>query len=31
METPPFSELGLPAELLAAIEKLGYESPSPIQ
>jgi ATP-dependent RNA helicase DeaD len=31
METPPFSELGLPAELLAAIEKLGYERPSPIQ
>ena len=31
METPPFSELGLPAELLSAIEKLGYERPSPIQ
>ena len=31
METPPFSELGLPACLLAAIETLGYERPSPIQ
>ena len=31
MDTPPFSELGLPAELLAAIEILGYEKPSPIQ
>ena len=31
MDTPPFSELGLPAELLAAIETLGYERPSPIQ
>ncbi len=31
METPPFSELGLPSELLAAIESLGYERPSPIQ
>ncbi len=31
METPPFSELGLPDELLAAIETLGYERPSPIQ
>jgi ATP-dependent RNA helicase DeaD len=31
METPPFSELGLPAPLLAAIETLGYERPSPIQ
>ncbi|MEI6676283.1 MAG: DEAD/DEAH box helicase, partial [Verrucomicrobiota bacterium] len=31
METPPFSELGLPAALLAAIETLGYERPSPIQ
>ncbi len=31
METPPFNELGLPAPLLAAIEKLGYERPSPIQ
>ncbi|WP_193213709.1 DEAD/DEAH box helicase [Luteolibacter marinus] len=31
METPPFSELGLPAELLAAVEALGFERPSPIQ
>ncbi len=31
METPPFSELGLPDDLLAAIEILGYERPSPIQ
>lgn len=31
METPPFSELGLPDTLLAAIETLGYERPSPIQ
>ncbi len=31
METPPFAELGLPAALLAAIETLGYERPSPIQ
>ena len=31
METPPFSDLGLPAPLLAAIEILGYERPSPIQ
>ncbi|MDP3850269.1 MAG: DEAD/DEAH box helicase [Luteolibacter sp.] len=31
METPPFSELGLSAPLLAAIETLGYERPSPIQ
>jgi len=31
MDTPPFSELGLPAELLAAVEALGYEKPSPIQ
>jgi ATP-dependent RNA helicase DeaD len=31
METPPFSELGLPAPLLAAIETLGYERSSPIQ
>ena len=31
METPPFSELGLPACLLEAIETLGYERPSPIQ
>ncbi|MEN9975349.1 MAG: hypothetical protein RLZZ282_1355, partial [Verrucomicrobiota bacterium] len=31
METPPFADLGLPAPLLAAIETLGYERPSPIQ
>jgi len=31
MDTPPFSELGLPEALLAAIETLGYERPSPIQ
>ena len=31
METPPFSELGLPAPLLAAIETMGFERPSPIQ
>ncbi|MCW1887045.1 DEAD/DEAH box helicase [Luteolibacter flavescens] len=31
METPPFSELGLPSELLAAVESLGFERPSPIQ
>ncbi|NJM38067.1 MAG: DEAD/DEAH box helicase [Akkermansiaceae bacterium] len=31
MDTPPFSELGLPDYLLAAIETLGYERPSPIQ
>jgi len=31
METPPFSELGLPSELLAAVETLGFERPSPIQ
>ncbi len=31
METPPFSELGLPEPLLAAIEALGFERPSPIQ
>jgi ATP-dependent RNA helicase DeaD len=31
MDTPPFTELGLPAPLLAAIETLGYERPSPIQ
>jgi ATP-dependent RNA helicase DeaD len=31
MDTPPFSELGLPAPLLAAIETLGFERPSPIQ
>ena len=31
MDIPPFSELGLPDDLLAAIESLGYERPSPIQ
>ncbi|BCX48128.1 RNA helicase [Haloferula helveola] len=31
METPPFSELGLPDSLLAAVESLGFERPSPIQ
>ena len=31
METPPFVELGLRPELLAAIADLGYERPSPIQ
>ena len=31
MDTPPFSELGLAEHLLKAVDKLGYESPSPIQ
>ena len=31
MDTPPFSELGLPEALLAAIANLGFERPSPIQ
>ncbi len=31
MDTPPFSELGLPQSLLDSVEKLGYERPSPIQ
>ena len=31
MDTPPFSELGLPSALIEAIELLGYERPSPIQ
>jgi ATP-dependent RNA helicase DeaD len=31
MDTPPFSELGLPDELLKAVESMGFESPSPIQ
>jgi len=31
METVPFTELGLSEPLLAAIETLGYERPSPIQ
>src|SRR5882672_10973865 len=29
--TKPFSELGLSAELLKAIDKLGFEQPAPIQ
>ena len=31
MDTPAFSELGLNPELLKAVDKLCYESPSPIQ
>ena len=31
METPPFSELGLRPELLAAITEMGFEKPSPVQ
>ncbi len=31
METPPFTELGLPEPLLAAVQEMGFESPSPIQ
>ncbi len=31
MESVPFSDLGLPPELTAGIEALGYEVPSPIQ
>jgi ATP-dependent RNA helicase DeaD len=31
MDTPAFSELGLEPHLLKAVDKLGYESPSPIQ
>jgi|GEM_PF-4145023 len=31
MDTPPFSELGLPDPILAAIQDMGFESPSPIQ
>lgn len=31
METPSFKELGLSDDLLAAIDDLGYEKPSPIQ
>ena len=31
MNTTPFTELGLPAPLLQAIEELGYERPSAIQ
>jgi len=28
---PPFSELGLTPQLLAALDEIGYETPSPIQ
>ena len=31
MDTPPFTELGLPEPLLAAVLEMGFESPSPIQ
>ena len=31
MDTPPFSTLGLSPLLLEAVEKLGFERPSPIQ
>lgn len=31
MDTLPFSELGLPEDLIAAVEALGFERPSPIQ
>ncbi|MGC6465488.1 MAG: DEAD/DEAH box helicase [Akkermansiaceae bacterium] len=31
MDTPPFTELGLPAPLLEAVQSMGFESPSPIQ
>lgn len=31
MDTPAFSELGLEPHLLKAVDKLGYESPSPVQ
>ncbi|MBX3690351.1 DEAD/DEAH box helicase [Dokdonella sp.] len=31
VETPPFSALGLPQPLLAALADVGYETPSPIQ
>ena len=31
MDTPPFSELGLSPHTLEAVEKLGFERPSPIQ
>ena len=31
VETPPFSALGLPEPLLAALADVGYETPSPIQ
>jgi len=31
MDTPPFTELGLPDSLLSAVLDMGFESPSPIQ
>ena len=31
MDIPPFSQLGLPAPLLKAVESLDFEKPSPIQ
>src|SRR5271156_217472 len=31
MEKRPFAELGLSAEILKAVDKLGYEEASPIQ
>ena len=31
MDTPPFTDLGLPAPLLEAVEALGFEQASPIQ
>lgn len=31
MDTLPFSELGLPESLLAAVQGMGFERPSPIQ
>lgn len=31
MDTPPFTELGLPDSLLEAVQGMGFESPSPIQ
>ncbi|MGB0144156.1 MAG: DEAD/DEAH box helicase [Akkermansiaceae bacterium] len=31
MDTPSFSELGLPDFLLEAVAGMGFESPSPIQ
>ncbi len=31
MEKRPFSELGLSAEVLKAVDKLGFEEASPIQ
>lgn len=31
MDTIPFTDLGLPDDLLKAVQKMGFESPSPIQ